>query len=125
MRARAVVLAWVIVMGGAAGTGAQELRPGAVYDPAIPTIKQVLGYEPGEEITPPDGIVRYLTALAAAAPDRCRLLEYARTWEGRPLVLLVVASPERIRRLDELKAELKTLADPRSVSAGEADRLAR
>ena len=49
---------------------AQEpaLWPGAKYDPAIPTIKQVLGHDHGEVITPPEGIAQYLQALQKAAP---------------------------------------------------------
>jgi len=66
---------------------AEPLWPGAKYDPAIPTLQQVLGHEPGMEITPPDQVGVYLQALAKAAPTRTRLLEYARTWEGRPLWL--------------------------------------
>ena len=30
--------------------------PGARYDPAIPTVRQVLGHEPGAEITPPEQV---------------------------------------------------------------------
>ena len=67
-----------------APAGAQELWPGTTYDPAIPTIKSVLGHDFGEEISAPEEIAIYLKALAAAAPDRTRLVEYARTWEGRP-----------------------------------------
>jgi hypothetical protein len=125
MRVHAGVLAGVLSACAVTGAAAQELRPGATYDPAIPTVKQVLGYESGDEITPPDGIVRYLAALAAAAPDRCRLVEYARTWEGRPLVLFIVASPERLGRIDQVKTGLQSLADPRGIDAAEADRLVR
>src|SRR4029077_1536086 len=81
---------------------AEELAPGSTYSPAIPTLKQVLGYEPGAEITTPEGIAIYLKALHDAAPDRTRLVEYARTWEGRPLYLFIIASPERIASLDQL-----------------------
>ena len=108
-----------------AGARAQELVPGAKYDPAIPTVKQVLGYEPGEEITPPIGLIKYLDALAAAAPDRCRLVEYGRTWEGRPLVLLAIGNPQRIAALPQVQAGLRSLADPRTLSAADADRLLR
>ena len=101
------------------------LWPGARYDPAIPTLKQVVGHEPGMEITAPDAIGTYLQALAKAAPDRTRLVEYARTWEGRPLWVLVVAGRERMTRLDEIKAGLRQLADPRGLSAADADRLVR
>jgi hypothetical protein len=125
MRARDIARVVTLVMGLGTAAVAQELAPGARYDPSIPTVKQVLGYEPGAEITPPDGIIKYLTALAAAAPDRCRLIEYGRTWEGRPLVLFVVASPERIAALGQVQAGIRALADPRTIAAGEADRLVR
>ncbi len=111
----------------AAPAFAQEppLWPGAKYDPAIPTIKQVLGHDHGEVITPPEGVAQYLQALQKAAPTRTRLIEYAKTWEGRPLWLFVVGSADRIAKLDQVKADLRRLADPRSVPASEGDRLAR
>jgi len=110
---------------GVLAVPAQPLWPGATYDPAIPTLKSVLGHDVGEEITSPEGIVIYLRALAAAAPDRTRLIEYARTWENRPLHVLVVGSRERLAKLDEIKAGLKRLADPRRLPAAEADALIR
>jgi zinc carboxypeptidase len=104
---------------------AQPLWPGAAYDPKIPTLKSVLGYEFGEEITSPEGLVTYLKALAAAAPDRTRLVQYAKSWEGRPLYLMVIASADRLARLDETKAGLRRLADPRGLAQGDADRLVK
>ena len=103
--------------------GAQDLWPGTTYDTAIPTIKSVLGHDFGEEVSAPEEITSYLKALAAAAPDRTRLIEYARTWEGRPLHVVAIASPARISRLDQIKADLKRLADPRTVSSTEESRL--
>src|SRR5688572_30256172 len=104
---------------------AQEpaLWPGAKYDPAIPTIKSVLGHDHGEVITPPDGVAQYLQALQKAAPTRSRLIEYARSWEGRPLWLFVIGSADRIAKLDQVKADLQRFADPRRTSAADADRL--
>ena len=98
---------------------AQGLWPNVQYDPAIPTLKSVVGHEPGQEITTPDQVARYLEALAKAAPDRTRLFEYARSWEGRPLYYLVIASRERIAKLDEVKRGMQTLAS----GAPEADGL--
>ena len=101
----------------------QELVPGTRYDPAIPTPDQVIGHDFGEEITTPDEVVRYMEALAAAAPERTRLVRYGESWEGRPLVVLVVASPERITRLDAIKGDLRRLTDPRTLSEADAERL--
>lgn len=102
---------------------AQELAPGTTYDPEIPTLDQIVGHDFREEITAPVDVVRYMEALAEAAPDRTRLFEYAASWEGRPLVLMVIGSPERIARLDEIKSDLRRLAHPDGLSDPEADAL--
>src|SRR6188768_396222 len=99
---------------------ATALAPNTTYDPKIPTLKAVLGYDTGERITPPEDLTAYLKALHAAAPDRTVLLEYARTWERRPLSVLIVASPERIAGLETAKRDLQRLADPRGLSAADA-----
>ncbi|MDQ3069654.1 MAG: M14 family metallopeptidase [Acidobacteriota bacterium] len=104
---------------------AQELAPGTRYDAKIPTLRSVLGWDFGERITPPDGIVTYLKALAQAAPERTRLIEYAKSWEGRPLHVLIVGSPERIANLDAVKKGLQQIADPRGIDQATADRLVR
>jgi hypothetical protein len=105
---------------------AQEpaLWPGARYDPAIPTLKSVLGHDHGEVITTPEGVAQYLQALQKAAPTKSRLIEYARTWEGRPLWLFVIGSPDRIAKLDQVKADLQRLGDPRRTPTADGDRLA-
>jgi hypothetical protein len=102
---------------------AQELSPGTSYDPSIPTLTAVAGHDFGEEITPPDQVVRYFESLADAAPDRTLLIRYAESWEGRPLVVLVVGSRERIADLDGVKAGLRRLAYPDGLSNEDADAL--
>ncbi|WP_425153329.1 M14 family zinc carboxypeptidase [Candidatus Palauibacter sp.] len=104
-------------------TQAQELAPGARYDPEIPTLEEVAGHGFREAVTPPDDVIRYMEALAAAAPERTRLIRYAESWEGRPLVVLVIGSPERLARLEEVKAGIARLADPRGLSDAEAETL--
>ncbi len=100
-----------------------DLAPGTRYDPGIPTLEQVAGHDFGEAITPPADVIRYMEALAEAAPGRTHLVRYATSWEGRPLVALVIGSAERMARLDEVKAGLARLSDPRGLSAGEAEAL--
>jgi hypothetical protein len=102
-----------------------DLSPGTTYDAKIPTLQQVLGYDFGERITPPEDVPRYLEALAAAAPDRTKLLEYARSWQNRPLWLFVIGSRERMADFDGLLAGRHQLTDPRGLSPSEIDRLVR
>ena len=123
MRLTRGALLLVSVLSGVPAASAQELWPGATHDPRIPTLKAVTGHEIGQEISTPEEISIYLKALADAAPDRTRLIEYARTFEGRPLHVLVIGSPAHMARLDEIKAGLGRLADPRTLAAGEDDRL--
>ena len=113
--AAVVVCLWTF----SAAAAAQGLAPNTTYDPAIPTLEAVIGHRPGDAITTPDEIGRYLDALAKAAPDRTRLVKYATSWEGRPLHYLIVGSKERIARLDDVKRGMQVLAS----GAADADRL--
>src|SRR5512145_1237615 len=92
-----------------------ELWPGAQYDPAIPTVEKTLGFSAGEKHATHADIVRYFEALAAAAPSRIKLIDYGKTWEDRKLFFAVIASEANLRRLDQIKAGQKKLADPRKT----------
>ena len=100
-----------------------EFWPGAQYDPAIPTISKTLGYEPATRIAPPADLVRYFHALAAAAPGRMKVQEYARSWEGRPLIYAIISSEENMKKLEQIRAAQLRLADPRKTSAEEARKI--
>ncbi len=83
---------------------------GGQFDPAIPTLEEVAGHSSGEQITRPEVLLDYLEALAAAAPDRMRIVEYARSWEGRPLVYAVISSRENMARIDAVQADMQRIA---------------
>ncbi|HET9530418.1 MAG TPA: M14 family zinc carboxypeptidase [Blastocatellia bacterium] len=96
------------------------------YRQSVPRPSSVTGYEPGQFQTPHGQIVRVLEKIAAAAPDRVRLIENGETWEHRKLYLAVVSAPENLARLDEIKASIAKLADPRRIaSEAEVDQIAR
>ncbi len=102
-----------------------EFWPDADYDPAIPSFQDVLGYAPGERITWHKDVLKYFEALQAAAPGRVVIQEYAKSWEGRSLIYVAIASAENIARMDEIKASMQRLSDPRTISEGDADNLIR
>jgi hypothetical protein len=87
----------------AADLASWYLPPGGSHDPAVPTPRQVLGYEVGEWHVSHDQLAAYVRAVAAAAPERTRLTEIGRTHEGRPLLHLVISAPANIARLDALR----------------------
>ncbi|MDQ6675671.1 MAG: M14 family metallopeptidase [Acidobacteriota bacterium] len=92
-----------------------EYWPGTSYDPGVPTMRKVAGYEIGERISPHAEIVAYMEALAAAEPRRMKVFEYGQTWEGRKLIYAVIGSEANIRRLSEIKEGMARLADPRKT----------
>ena len=114
-----------LVLGGSAFAQKRtvDMWPGAQYDPAVPTIKKVLGYEPGERIAPHAHLMKYFEALAAAQPNRVKLIEYTKSWEGRKLIIAVVGNEANIKRLPEIQAGMKKLADPRKTSDADAQKL--
>ena len=125
MRPVLVLLVLVLLAAVCAAQGQSTFQywPGASYDPAIPTIEKVLGYKPGERISSHANLMRYVDALAAAAPNRMKVFEYAKSWEGRKLVYAAIGSEANIRRLPEIQAAMKKLADPRATNEAEAKRL--
>lgn len=92
-------------------------------DPAVPSPAQFLGYPLGTRFTHHHRILDYLQHLADASP-RVTLWQYGESYEGRPLTLLAVSSPENVARLDEIRREHLRLADPTGLSSEEIDRLA-
>ena len=115
----------MILCVAAAGVAAQsfEYWPGAQYDPAIPTVEKVLGYTIGDRVAPPGDLVKYFDALAAAAPSRIKVFEYARSWENRRLIYAAIGSEANLKRVGEIKAAQLKLADPRKISPAEAQKL--
>jgi Zinc carboxypeptidase len=96
------------------------------YRGNVPRPSTVTGYEPGQFQTPHGQVARVIERIAAAAPDRVRVIENGQTWEYRKLYLVVVSSPENLARLDEIKAGLARLSDPRKIATeDEANQIAR
>ncbi len=100
-----------------------EYIPGTTFDPAIPTVEQVLGYKTSEEISLYGDMLRYFEALQNAAPDRAKLVYYGKTWENRPLVYLVIANSSNLSALDTLSSQMKRLADPRVTTPTDAEQI--
>jgi hypothetical protein len=91
----------------------------------VPTPASVIGHAIGERHTRYADVVRYAETLARAVPDRVRLVPIGRSYEGRPLVLLVVSSPSNMAKLDAVKAAMARLADPRGLGDAEGADLVR
>ncbi|PJA26256.1 MAG: hypothetical protein CO189_11790 [candidate division Zixibacteria bacterium CG_4_9_14_3_um_filter_46_8] len=97
--------------------------PDGVYDQTTPKPDDIIGYPLGQKAVRYEPTVEYLQALDKASP-MAELREYGVTHEGRKMYYLIVSSAENLARLDNIKASLGKLADPRKISGkGEADRI--
>ena len=102
-----------------------EFWPDADYDPAVPTIRSVLGHSPGERITWHRDAVRYFEALAAADPERVSVHRYAVSWERRDLIYVVITSAENMARIGEIQEDMQRLRDAGSIAPADAARIVR
>src|SRR6476469_593369 len=96
------------------------LSPLVEYLPAsksVPTPKAVLGDIAGAPTKLPYSkeVYEYMRALAKASP-RVKVYSIGTTEEGREMIAVAVASEELIGKLDENKAKLAKLADPRAIN---------
>ena len=60
-----------------------------------------LGYELGASFTLYAQVENYLKSLAKSSP-RVLYHEYGRTYEGRPLINLIISSEENIQNIDQI-----------------------
>jgi hypothetical protein len=83
---------------------AQSAAPTAASATAAPqTPAQFLGYALGSRFTFHADVLRYADYLARQFPDRLRVLPYGKTYEGRPLEVVQVASARNLSRLDDIR----------------------
>ena len=52
--------------------------------------------------------------------NKIKVIEYAKSHEGRPLYVAFISSSENLKNLDEIKNQVTKLSDPRITSNGEA-----
>lgn len=93
------------------------------YRQQVPRPQSLLRYDVGEFHTNYALMERVINAVAQAAPDRVRVFDIGLTNEYRMQHVVAVSAPENIARLDEIRANLKRLGDPRTLSAEESRRL--
>ncbi|MCS7230158.1 MAG: M14 family zinc carboxypeptidase [Candidatus Kryptonium sp.] len=93
-----------------------------IYNPDIPTPKQILGYEIGDFVTEHHQMERYIDALSKSS-NRIKVIRYGESYERRGMYLLIISSPENLARLNEIRENIKKLTDPRITSESEARKI--
>jgi hypothetical protein len=94
--------------------------------PNVPTPKAVLGDVAGAPNKLPyaEDVYKYMRMLEKASP-RVKVFSIGTTEEGREMIAVAIASESLLAKLDENRARLSKLGDPRAINFddAEADRL--
>jgi len=105
------------------GNNAQDLSyylpTDVAYNINIPTPKDVIGHEVGEWHVSHDKLVFYMKMLEQAS-DRVVIEEYAKSYEGRPLMLLRFTSAKNHKNITTIKQQHADLSDPSKSPSSEA-----
>ena len=90
--------------------------------PNVPTPKAVLGDVAGAPGKLPyaEDVYKYMRMLEKATP-RVKVYSIGTTEEGREMIAVAVASESLLSKLDENRARLTKLADPRTINMDEAE----
>lgn len=123
---RLTMVALTVMLVGAPA-GAQE--PFGFYDrgpyrATVPRPSNLLGYDAGARHTQYAEQQAVLDVLIEAAGERVHSERIGVTEEGRAMRVLVISAPENLARLDEIRAHMADLADPRRTNADAARAIA-
>jgi Zinc carboxypeptidase len=90
--------------------------------PDVPTPKAVLGDVAGAPGKLPyaEDVYKYMRMLERASP-RVKVYSIGTTEEGREMIAVAVASEQLLAKLEENRARLHKLADPRTINMDEAE----
>ncbi|MBN8853656.1 MAG: zinc carboxypeptidase [Sphingobacteriales bacterium 50-39] len=80
------------------------------FSQTAPSPDVFLGYKLGDHYTPHYKIVNYFREVAKDVPSQVKLEQYGETYEGRPLILAFIASPENLQRLEDIRRNNVRLA---------------
>lgn len=110
--------------GSAAPAAAWSFYGYGPYRAGVPRPDSLLGHPIGSRQTMYHEQQRALDAMIAAAPDRVRTEVSGTTAEGKVMRLLIISSAANIARLDQIRADIAALADPRKTSRSGAAAIA-
>src|SRR5881394_3236957 len=94
------------------------------YHPAVPRPEAITGYVAGDQQTMYAVMQHYLDTLVATASDRVRIETWGRTAEYRPIRALIISDPANLAKLDQIRTQIGSLADPRKTAPAQAATIA-
>lgn len=89
---------------------AYHLPQNVTYNPNIPTPESIIGHAVGEWHITHDKLVSYMMALSKAS-NRITIENRGNTFEGRPLILLTITTPENQKNIENIRLNHLKLMD--------------
>ena len=122
---RPIVLTLLLLVCPAVGTAQTfDFYARGPYRPAVPRPEAITGYAAGDQHTMYAVMQHYLDTLVATAGERVRIERWGETFEHRPIRALIISDPANLARLDQVRADLAELAEPRRTSPARAAEIA-
>ena len=90
------------------------------YSDSITHPDQIIGFEVGHRVASPAEISKAIEVWKTQS-DRMKVVEYAKSHEGRPLYAIYMSTPENLAKLDDINKDITALSDPRKTSDAQAN----
>ena len=92
------------------------------YKDNIDNPSQFLDFNYGDRVATPEQVTDALNKWSKQS-NKLKVVEYAKTHEGRPLHAVFISSPENLTNLDKIKNKISELSDARNTSDREATQI--
>ena len=92
------------------------------YEDNIDNPSQFLDFNYGDRVASPEQVTDALNKWSKQS-NKLKVVEYAKTHEGRPLHAVFISSPENLNNLDKIKNKISELSDARNTSDREATQI--
>ena len=89
------------------------------YSNEISKPETFLGFEVGDYVATPSQISNAILGWSKES-NRLKVVEYAKSHEGRSLYAVFISSPENLNNLDEIKKNINLLSDGNNTNANQA-----
>jgi len=92
------------------------------YNSSIDHPDTFLDFKYGERVASPEQIENAINAYSKQS-NKIKVINYAKSHEGRPLHALIISSPKNIAQIDLIKQNLSLLSDARKINDKEAKKI--
>ena len=92
------------------------------YDDSIDNPSKFLDFNYGDRVASPEQITNALNKWSKQS-NKLKVVEYAKTHEGRPLHAVFISSSDNLNNLDNIKNKIIALSDARKTSDREATKI--